>query len=382
MSSTDTSPFASGVSLYLAHQDVAEDACRQALRIGATDAFISLHMPEDDRASFPVRLRELTALAHAHGLRVTVDISQHALPALGLTPATAAGITAFGVDAIRIDFGLPDEDIVTLSRNIPVRLNASTITPSWLERLLAQGLDTGRVEAWHNFYPRTHTGLAAKLVAERNAMWRRHGFRTVGFVPGDGVLRAPVAAGLPTVEAHRGRHPLAAAHELAALGCDAVLVGDPTLAPRTADQWEAWHARGEVDLTIRAEDGSDSITDGVTDEIASPEVRARLGVPDRERTDPAAQLVRLEGSRPALSALPIAPTARATAHRPRGTLTVGNDRLPRYRGELSISRTDLPPDPTVNPIGSVIPRDLPLLPFIGPGTPVRLSPLRPPAGQV
>ncbi|WP_306322918.1 MULTISPECIES: MupG family TIM beta-alpha barrel fold protein [unclassified Streptomyces] len=354
----------SGISLYLAHLDVAAAACAQAQRLGATEAFASLHMPEDDPATFAAELRDVSALAHDHGLRLTVDISQNSLPALGLTPETADGLKAYGVDAIRVDFGLPDEAIAAISRVLPLQLNASTIGPDWLAALLKAGLRTDALTASHNFYPRRHTGISRELLAARNEMWHAHGIPVSAFAPGDGVLRAPVHAGLPTLEAHRAWHPLAAALDLAALGCDTVHIGDPLLADRTVTQWRAWNEDAEIDLTVHLRPGT------------PPPVLAHLtsSDPDRERTDPAEELVRLENSRPALRAEPTPAHDGPPEPRPRGTLTLGNDELPRYRGELSLTRTDLPPDPTVNVLGTVPPAELPLLDLIGPGTPVRLTP--------
>ncbi len=348
-----------GISLYFAHLDAAAAACAQARAIGAHEAFASLHMPEDDPASFAIRLCEIAELAHRSELRLTVDISQNSLAALGLTPNTAEKIKEYGVDAVRVDFGLPDEDIAALSHRIPLQLNASTITPAWLDRLLAAGADLTRVEACHNFYPRRHTGLARELVAQRNAMWQEHGITVGAFVPGDGLLRTPVCAGLPTLEAHRGLHPLAAAGELAGLGCEVVSVGDPLLTERTAAQFAAYAHDTTVDLTIQ-----------VTHPALPAEAATWLSSRHRERTDPAAQLVRLEDSRAALRHLDV---RGANGPRPAGTITIGNAELPRYQGEISISRTDLPADPACTPIGRVIPQDLPLLALIGPGTPVTLT---------
>lgn len=49
-------------------------------------------------------------------------------------------------------------------------------------------------------------------------MRHAHNVPIAAFAPGDGLLRAPVASGLPTLESHRALHPPASALALRGLG--------------------------------------------------------------------------------------------------------------------------------------------------------------------
>lgn len=72
----------------------------------------------------------------------------------------------------------------------------------------------------------------------------------------------------------------------------------------------------------------------------APEVAARFQVEDRNRTDDAEAMVRLEGARGALADVEIPPAA--TVRRPRGSVSVDNDTVGRYKGEIALQRRDLP----------------------------------------
>lgn len=87
-------------------------------------------------------------------------------------------------------------------------INASTISAEELHEWMELGLKTNNIEAWHNFYPRPETGLDKDFLIERNKFLKSIGITTMAFVPGDGELRGPIFAGLPTLEKHRGFSPL------------------------------------------------------------------------------------------------------------------------------------------------------------------------------
>ena len=57
-----------------------------------------------------------------------------------------------------------------------------------------------------------------------------------------------------------------------------------------------------------------------------------------------------------------------TKPRPQGSITCDNDKYLHYKGELQITKIDLPADERVNVIGHVVSNDLDLLKVIGAGT--------------
>src|SRR5690606_26426639 len=95
-----------------------------------------------------------------------------------------------------------------------------------------------------------------------------------------------------------------------------------------------------------------------------------LAVVDRNRTDDAAAMVRLEGARSALADVSIPPTA--TAGRAFGSVTADNDAARRSKGEIAVQPRGLPADATANVAGHLPAAALDLPTRIGPGHHVRL----------
>ncbi|WP_324653596.1 MupG family TIM beta-alpha barrel fold protein [Georgenia sp. H159] len=347
-----------GLSAYFRHLEVAEQVCASAREDGFTVLFGSLHVPEEPEGDFRARMQRVGALAQDSGLGLVVDISGPSLAAVGLDVSTAGTMREWGVTALRVDYGISDEDIVALSRSVPVWFNASTATPGDFERLVGMGMSTEGIGISHNFYPKPWTGLSDEFLAEQTAMFHGMGLTVQAWVPGDGVRRIPLGFGLPTLERHRDLHPVAAAIDLRRLGVDDVFIGDPSLSERTRRAWRTWALEDVVELEVE-------LTAPVPEAVAH-----RLAVTDRNRTDDAAAMVRLEGARGALADVAVPPVA--TVGRALGSVTVDNDAAGRYKGEIAVQRRDLPADATVNVVGHVVAEDRDLLDRIGPGQRVRL----------
>ncbi len=66
------------------------------------------------------------------------------------------------------------------------------------------------------------------------------GLLVQGFVPGDTELRGPLYQGLPTLEEHRGVHPLAGALDLLASNTDIVYIGDAGLSENVQEQFASF----------------------------------------------------------------------------------------------------------------------------------------------
>ncbi|MBD8063218.1 MupG family TIM beta-alpha barrel fold protein [Oceanitalea stevensii] len=347
-----------GLSAYFRHLDVAEEVCATAREDGFTMLFGSLHVPEEPDGDFRARMQRVGSLAQDAGLGLVVDISGPSLAAVGLDVTTAGTMREWGVSALRVDYGLSDEEIVALSRSIPIWFNASTATAGDFERLVGMGLRTEGIGISHNFYPKPWTGLSDEFLDAQTRMFHDLGFTVQAWVPGDGLRRIPLGFGLPTLERHRDVHPVAAALDLRRAGIDDIFVGDPSLSERTRRAWRAWALEDVVELEAE-------LTAPVPQAVAE-----RLAVLDRNRTDDAAAMVRLEGARGALADVTI--PAGPTVGRALGSVTVDNDAAGRYKGEIAIQRRDLPADATVNVVGHVVAQDHDLLSRIAPGQRVRL----------
>lgn len=361
-----------GMSLYLsepAEQNLARVArCPER---GITQAFTSLHIPEDDNVDRqPALLRELGAAATAAGVRLYADVSPLTLRRLALAGSDdaeqLAELADWGVAGVRFDDGFPMATIAHVSRRMPVQLNASTVTADDTDLLLDEGAQPANVEVLHNYYPRVDTGLSRRAYGQANLRFRCAGFRVGAFVAGDGILRGPLHVGLPTLEEHRGVDPVLAAVDLwrgpeADAGADTIYVGDIDLDPQTWQRW-AHLAQGAVPLRWTCAAGEGSPERAVA-ELFSGRVLSN-------RADETDLVVRVREARPMIGepgAIDPAVLARLTdapgagRPRPRGSVAIDNAGYGRYAGETQLVRVDRPGDPRVTVVGQIVPADLPLL---------------------
>lgn len=337
-----------GISVYLNKGRMEKNAAwiEKATTYGLNSIFTSLHIPEDNPAEYKELLQELGSLAKKHNMELMADVSPCSLDYLGLDWDHYDELLQWGLSGIRADYGFTTRQIVELSHQMKIGINASTVTKEELIAWIDAGLNTENVEAWHNFYPRPETGLDKEFLIERNKMLRSFGITTMAFVPGDEDLRGPVFSGLPTLEKHRGRMPhIAAAELMVSCFTDKILIGDHTASDEQLELM-AFLERKIIPLQIEAE---------------SREHSELLSKPLTNRMDPARDVIRAVESRSFASIGEKQIPPYNQHERQRGTITIDNELYGRYAGELQIAVNDLPQDEKVNCIGKVIQEDLPLL---------------------
>lgn len=346
-----------GFSVYLS-ADVTEEVKQQITLYrtsGFHGVFTSLNLPEDDPDVLLDRLGELGAKCQDAGLDLTVDVSQKALERLNLSLAHLAEITELGVTRLRIDDGLEMKQVAELSHQIPLALNASTLSVTDVDELRENHADFSQIEAWHNFYPRKNTGLDETWFRRRNAWLQSQGFQVTAFAPGN-EMRGPVYAGLPTLESGRNQHPLAAAINLLRLNTTNVYIGDAGVHLSTLIQFVNYFDEQIVMLNVQA-----------NGDVPKYLFSNRLW---HQRPDVARDVVRIQEAR-AVQRPAIYPAE--TGVRERGAITLDNQDAGRYEGELELVKRELPADKTVNVIGHVIKADLDLLDVCGAGQAIQLA---------
>jgi hypothetical protein len=336
----------------------AERHLEEAIRVGCKHLFTSLHLPEA-RVDDWQMVRRLLARAARAGMTVAADISRESLDKFGASPDDLSPLAGLGVRVLRLDHGFTAEETVRIMRGnggFAFQINAGTTTQEDVEHWAACGVAPEKLIAVHNFYPRPETGMSLRFYRRQNRMFRRFGMKTAGFIPAHREPRAPLFAGLPTVEAHRRALAALAAAELAAEGLtDLVYFGDP------APGEEAWTAAllaagGTIPLRVRWL------------EPLPEELRPLLAQTHACPRDEAERVIRSAKGRLFARERGIVPAPRNTLERPAGTVTIDNGRYLRYAGELQVTRIDLPADERVNVLGRVVPEDRELLRLIGPGT--------------
>ncbi|MDF7672560.1 MupG family TIM beta-alpha barrel fold protein [Lactobacillus sp. ESL0701] len=332
-----------GFSIYLGEDLTAQDynyliAMRNA---GFAVVFTSLHIPEDDAQVVLQRLNVLTKWCRNLDLDVIADVSKIGLARLGVMIEDVTQVKALNLTGLRIDDGVDFSIVAKLSKEMPLALNASTLSNQDIASLREHGADFDHLEAWHNYYPRPETGLDRAWLSKRNIWLHQNGLKTMAFVAGDHFKRGPIGAGLPTLEEQRDENPLAAMLELQKLGCDHVFIGDPSLKPSTITSFTNYLKH-------------DAITLHVTE---APE--KLIAQKWHNRPDVARDVIRLVEGR-TRQLFNVEPQSKIAA-RPKGTITCDNRRYLRYQGELQVTKINLPADERVNVLGHVIVADLPLL---------------------
>ena len=330
----------------------------RARRAGATMAFTSMHIPEEEGVDYRRDARHLLGVLRDAGMSLIVDVGPETCEKLGCS--RIEDLADLGITHVRLDYGFSPEETVRLSRTFHIVCNASTVTKAELAAWRAAGADLSRFAACHNYYPKRFTGLALEDVRVMNERLAAFGFETIGFVPGDGDLRGPLHEGLPTVEAHRGQRDDVALNMLEmafAAGCDTVLVGDPGLSDASWNRFSQVSA-GYVELACSLDEGYGYL----------------LGQVHHDRPDSSAHVIRSQESRTSLRPPCIVEVdAHAGRARPRGSVAVSNSEYLRYEGELEIARVDLPGDTRMNVVGQVAEHDCRLLPYIRNGFGFKLA---------
>lgn len=342
-----------GFSIFLGNELTHETQVyiRQMKEAGFTGIFTSLHIPEEDAALYVQRLTVLGQFAKAEQLALMVDISGNALEKIGLSLAEPKAILQLGVTGLRMDDAIANESIAVLSHQLTVALNASTITEKDLAELTAYGANFAQLEAWHNYYPRPETGLESHWFQTKNRWLKALGFKIQAFVCGNAQLRGPLFQGLPTLEVHRARHPLASALDLLQQhAVDCVYIGDGGLKAQTRQQFYFWQKKQTLLLQV--------------EDVGSRYFSHILGA-HVNRQDAARDVIRSAQAR-------MRETKKVTPEwlhaRQRGSVTLDNENYGRYMGEIQLTKVDLPPDSRVNVVGKVIATDCDLLSCITAGT--------------
>ncbi|MGE7857794.1 MULTISPECIES: DUF871 domain-containing protein [Bacillus] len=347
-----------GVSIYLSKERVEkqEEWLKVAKENGFSSIFTSLHIPEDDPNTYKELIQILGKQALENKMELMVDVSPKSLHHLGISYENVEELLGFGITGLRMDYGIAPKEIARVSHKMKVALNASTITESFWEELIAEKIRIENVEAWHNFYPRPETGLAKSFLQKQNQYLHECGIKTMAFIPGDREKRGPLYEGLPTLEKHRNMRPLEAYLELVQdCGVDKVLIGDISGSLESVQEI-AGASRGIIPLRYKS-----LITDR--------EVLKMVERVHTNRLDPARDVIRSvesrEGNKVVLQPL-------HTIARKKGSITIDNELYGRYAGEMQVVVHDLPVDEKVNVVGMVVEEDISLLPFIHAGQKFKL----------
>lgn len=341
-----------GASIYLS-QDLAKTKqyLTDLASLGVKEIFTSMHIAEENTDDTLDKLKEVSAHINQLNMLLMIDVSSATLKLYDMTfDELLTFLKEIKVQKLRLDYGFTDEQIIEISKQFTIVLNASTLDEAQTEKFVEMGLDLENIIACHNFYPRPETGLSEKLFLEQNKYLKDKGFKVQAFIPGDKELRGPISAGLPTLEVHRGKDPLFTYLDLMNnLLVDEVLIGDISISEEVLARIQEYIENDVIVLRTK------------NVQIDDPRLEDIFWDTHTNRRDVSDYVVRSAKTRLVVDfeVEPIPPKERKL-----GTITIDNKNYGRYNGEMQITKRDLPEDERVNVLGQVIPEDLRLLEFI------------------
>lgn len=343
-----------GISLYLGTgMEKNAEVLKKAQAANIRYAFTSLHIPEEHAEDYGRDIQELLSMCKSAGIVLITDIGPRTLQKLGCRSLSDLKGTA--ISYLRVDYGFTCREMVELSRDFHLVVNASTFQKEQIYELQALHADFSRFSACHNFYPKPLTGLSLQKVEKINTRMHQLGMQTIAFVAGNQTLRGPLHKGLPTVEEQRSGDVLLHMLQLMQQGdTDICMVGDVDISDHAYTQIKEL---SEGYVTLKAK--------------IHPEYRFIADSVHHDRPDSSEFVIRSQESRTYESQGKLF-SAEPCCQRKKGSISIGNERYLRYSGELEIARMNLEPEEKVNIIGQVCPESLPYLAYIQDGMGFRL----------
>ena len=325
-------PNSLGFSLYLS-TFTAQRAALGGRTAAGTPVFLSLHISEEFDETYCRRAEDVCRTLASSGFRIIADVSRKTTAQFGCDDLAELA-KKLQLWALRIDYGFSLDEIMALAEQMPIVVNASTVTAADARKIAARGRE---VFAMHNFYPRPETGLDEDYLAETTKALQDAGLKVLAFIPGDSVLRGPVYEGLPTLEAHRTVLPSAAFADLTVrYGMDGVFLADPGISDAELQRIDRFCRENVISLPAALAPDYDWLYDQVlTCRVDSPRRMIRV----------------LESREYSCKGAVVAP--ENSIERLRGSITIDNERYGRYTGEIQIIRSDLQADSRVNVIGQI-----------------------------
>lgn len=321
-----------GFSVYLSTFEGQRSALTPWKGTGAP-VFLSLHISEEFDDSYCARAQQVCDWLYEGGFKIIADVSVKTVTLFGEQDLVRLA-NRLRLWALRIDYGLTEEEIGAIAEKMPVVLNASMISEEDAVRISQKG---GQVFAMHNFYPRPETGLDEEYMKQSTKMLQTSGLKVLAFIPGDMEKRGPVFEGLPTLEEHRHCIPSAAFVDLCIrFGVDGVFLADPGLSGIELERIDRYCRENVISVPAALDPGYETL----------------YGKVFTCRMDSPKWLVRFQESR-TYSCIGTSVEPENCICRDAGTITIDNRNYGRYSGELQMIRSPLPADERVNVIGRI-----------------------------
>lgn len=346
-----------GYSVFYSTHELIKDQLPSLFSEGSV-IFTSLHIEEEFEPDYAAKSKTMLRSLQNMGYRILCDVSKRTLEVFSCSSILELQ-KELEIDMLRLDYGFSVEEMLAISKQVTLCVNASTLHARDVRALLEANSDTLFL---HNFYPRPETGLDDDTFQRINSTIRNIGkelsidVKIGAFVHGESTLRGPIFEGLVTLEEHRYSPSYVSYLDLVLrYEISDVYVGDGIVTASTRYRIQDFIKKGVIVLPAELAPGYHHYYEKVF----------------TIRPDSPKPLKRFQESREYATQGPAVYPENCT-ERPRGSITIDNIHYKRYSGELMITAKDFPADEKVNVIGSVIPKYLPLLDLLDNGMQVQL----------
>lgn len=320
--------YTKGISIFTGLKDYSLEENLKYLNIakklGYEIIFSSAHITEaeNEMKSLQILLDEANKL----GMKLSLDISKKMYDKL-ILPAN--------LYALRLDYGFSDDDLIELSKNsnYKIEINASTFSKSKFKELVNKGLNTNKIRASFNYYPKRYTAHSIEFCQEIIEFYHQYNIKVSAFIPSHTGFRPPMYEGLPSIESHRKMPTSLAIEELKAINIDEIIFGD---AYASIEELKTLAVHQTEELNVEFVPYKNFSNYDLIEGIL------------RTRPDLSPDNLRISSKR---STTPI--ESFNTTKRNRFDVTIDNELFLRYQGEINIVLQDLPSDNRVNVIGKV-----------------------------
>lgn len=292
--------------------------------------FTSFHVPEEITPNYSDKIIEMCQWLKEHKFSIIADISPKTITEFDVQSLEDL-INIISVDYLRLDYGFSKEEYNRLESNHQIVYNASTA--------IRDTINYGSIYM-HNFYPRPETGLDEYYFSALNTKIREKGGEILAFIASDSMRRGPLHQGLPTLEKHRNLLPYVQYLDLyKTFKVEHIFLGDLEMELNNLELITSYQKHEVILIPVKLDSNYKYLLD--------QEFTVRIDSPK--------SLIRVKESRE-MDHYERRISPKNNFNRAKGSITIDNEQMKRYEGEVQIMCEDYPSHIGVNVIGQVLPQ--------------------------
>lgn len=319
-----------------------KDYLHLAKKYHMNEVFTSVHLPEFTMSEQLHFLQQVAEAAKKEELELTVDIGGPFIKQALENESFMNLLKNTNIAYLRMDYGYSFDQLQKLYHALNLKgfvINASMYTKQQVQQHLKffYSLDANiQIKACHNFYVREESGLDQDFALSQSSIFDEFNIPVYYCVPSYDHPRGPLYLGLPTIEAHRWM-PLD--FVLMDLTCSYharnLMFSDEWISEKTFQLIDEVLVNKKIKIPV-------ILKENITEMEMRIILRKHIF-----RYDSNKNFLRSRSSREMAEYASVL-EAKNTFGRPKGSITIDNERYLRYSGELQVVMQDADADSRVN----------------------------------